>query len=117
MTDLGTNRELARTDLPDPVEADDVVYDPSFADLRALSEHLETTTEYGSPAYVSDRRSRSADRTKNAVDDAFDEADYELVREAFAYAREHETVCLDRRVGRHPDRPGLGQTARTGPRG
>ena len=103
MTDLGMNRQFVTTDFPDPVEADNVAYEPTMAELRAFSEHLETTTEYGSPSYVSEQRSRSADRTKNAVDDEFDEDDHQLVRDAVEYAHEEEMVCLDRRVGRHPD--------------
>ena len=89
--------------LPDPAEADNVVYDPPLDRLREFSRELETTTEFGSPAYVSDFRSRCADLTKNAVDDAFDAADHALVESALEYAREHEMVCLDRRLGRHPD--------------
>jgi len=88
--------------LPDP-GASNVVFDPSMADLRSFSAHLETTTEYGSPAYVSENRSRSADRTKNTVDDRFDESDYDLVHSAIDLAREREVVCLDRQVGRRPD--------------
>ncbi|MFB6171499.1 MAG: phosphoenolpyruvate carboxykinase (ATP) [Haloarculaceae archaeon] len=89
--------------LPDPVEADNVVYDPSFDRLREFSSHLETTTEFGSPAYVSEQRSRCADRTKNAVDHQFGPADEAVLKDAIQYARDHEMVCLDRRMGRHPD--------------
>ena len=97
------NRPLASADFPDPAEADNVVYEPSPAELRAFSEHLETTTEYGSPSYVSEYRSRCADLTENAVDDEFDESDHERLRDAVQYAHDHEMVCLDRRLGRHPD--------------
>jgi len=89
--------------LPDPAEAENVVYDPPPARLRELSRELETTTEFGSPSYVSEFRSRCADRTRNAVDDAFDAADRALVDDALDYAREHEMVCLDLRMGRHPE--------------
>lgn len=97
------NRQLARADLPDPVEAENVAYNPSLEQLRAASEHLETTTEYGSPSYVSEYRSRCAESTRNAIDDEFDESDRELVREAVQYAHDHEMICLDRRLGRDPD--------------
>ncbi|MFB6154530.1 MAG: phosphoenolpyruvate carboxykinase (ATP) [Haloferacaceae archaeon] len=83
--------------------ADDVVYNPSLERLREFSRDLETTTEFGSPAYVSDQRSRSADRTKNAVDDDFDDEDDAYVEAAFERARTSEMVCVDRRMGRHPD--------------
>jgi len=88
--------------LPDPVEAENVVYDPPMDRLREFSRELETTTEFGSPSYVSEFRSRCADLTKNEVDDGFDAADRALVDAALEYARAHEMVCLDRRMGRHP---------------
>ena len=103
--------------LPDPAEAANVVYDPPLDRLRELSRELETTTEFGSPSYVSEFRSRCADRTKNAVDHGagraparggtvgatFDASDRALVDAAIEYAREHEMVCLDLRMGRHAE--------------
>ena len=89
--------------LPDPVGADNVVYDPGEERLRKYSAHLETTTEFGSPAYVSEQRSRSSDRTKNDVDDEFGREEYDRIGDALAYAREHEMLCIDRRIGRHPE--------------
>jgi len=95
--------ETVTHDFPDPRTAENVTYDPSFDELRAFSEHLETTTEYGSPSYVSEFRSRSADRTKNSVDDEFTESDRGLMDAAQDRARESELVCLDRMVGRHDE--------------
>ncbi|WP_232702474.1 phosphoenolpyruvate carboxykinase (ATP) [Halobacterium wangiae] len=95
--------ETVTHEFPDPRTAENVTYDPSLDDLRAFSEHLETTTEYGSPSYVSEFRSRSADRTKNSVDHEFTEADRERLSEAQERAHETELVCLDRMVGRHPE--------------
>jgi phosphoenolpyruvate carboxykinase (ATP) len=103
MSDTGMAIPSSAEALPDPAEAENVVYNPSFERLREFSQHLETTTEFGSAAYVSDQRSRSADETKNAVDDDFGAADYTRVEDALDYAREHEVVCVDRQVGRHPD--------------
>jgi phosphoenolpyruvate carboxykinase (ATP) len=103
MSDLGMSSPALETALPNPVEADNVIYNPSLDRLREFSRDLETTTEFGSPAYVSEHRSRNADRTKNAVDDEFDAADYARVEDAVAYAKDHEMVCLDRQMGRHPD--------------
>ncbi|WP_135828693.1 phosphoenolpyruvate carboxykinase (ATP) [Halorussus halobius] len=103
MSESGTTAQPPSTDPPDPVEAENVEHDPSPERLRELSAHLETTTEFGSPSYVSDQRSRNADRTKNAVDDGFDATDYARVEEAFARAADREMVCVDRRMGRHPD--------------
>jgi phosphoenolpyruvate carboxykinase (ATP) len=92
-----------RTDLPDPRTAPNVTYDPSLSALREASAHLETTTEYGSPSYVSEYRSRSAARTKTTVDDEFASADYRVVADAVDRIGEGEWLCLDRRMGRHED--------------
>jgi phosphoenolpyruvate carboxykinase (ATP) len=103
MSDLGMTARSVRRSLPDPHHSDNVVYNPSLARLREFSTPLETTTEFGSPSYVSDQRSRSADRTKNAVDGEFTAADYRHVETAVAAASEGETICLDRAMGRHDD--------------
>ncbi len=103
MTDLGMTRHSVRRALPDPRSSDNVVYNPSLARLREFSTALETTTEFGSPSYVSDDRSRCADRTRNAVDHDFGPDDYEYVETAVAAAGETEMVCLDRAMGRHDD--------------
>ena len=89
--------------LSDPADAPNVVYNPPLDRLREFSRGLETTTEFGSPSYVSEFRSRCADQTRNAVDDTFGTADRTLVDDALEYAREHEMVCLDLRMGRHPE--------------
>ncbi|MDL5361261.1 phosphoenolpyruvate carboxykinase (ATP) [Halalkalicoccus sp. NIPERK01] len=100
---VGTIRSVdPRSSFPDPT-AGTVTYGPSLEELREFSKPLETTTEYGSPAYVSEFRSRSADRTKNAIDDAFTEDDWRLVHRALERAETTELVCLDRMVGRHPE--------------
>jgi len=98
MSDISVTDPL--TALPDPVEAENVRYEPSLERLRELSSEFGTTTEFGSPAYVSEQRSRCADRTKNAVDDEFGDEDYAYVESAAEYALDHDMVCLDRRVGR-----------------
>lgn len=90
------------SEFPDPA-SETVLYEPSFEELRAFSKPLETTTEYGSPSYVSEFRSRSSERTKNALDDAFTGEDWELIDRALSTAETTELVCLDRMVGRHPD--------------
>lgn len=91
-----------RLGLPDPRVDDDVEYAPSDSRLRELSSDLETTTEFGSPSYVSEYRSRCADLTKNTVDDDFTDEDHEVVDEAIDAARTEEMVCLDLRMGGHP---------------
>lgn len=103
MSESGMSVQSLETALPDPAVADDVVYNPPMEQLREFSNHLETTTEFGSPSYVSDERSRNADRTKNAVDDDFGADDFARVEEAFEMARTREMVCVDRQMGRHED--------------
>ena len=88
---------------PDPAESDNVRYNPTMEALRSFSADAEITTEYGSPCYVSDQRSRSADRTRNTVDDELAPDDPAHVERAHRVLREEEFVCLDRRLGRHPD--------------
>ena len=92
-----------RPSIPDPVNASNVLYNPSMDRLRAFSGHLETTTEYGSPSYVSEYRSRSSDRTRNAIDHEFTADDREYVDQAIDALQTTDLVCLDRQVGRHPD--------------
>jgi phosphoenolpyruvate carboxykinase (ATP) len=90
---------------PNPVTAPNITYNPSFEELRAASVAMETTTEFDSPSYVSEFRSRSSDRTKNATDDEFTAADYEVVKTARAHVVDeaNELFCIDRKVGRHPE--------------
>ena len=90
-------------ELPDPETADNVVYNPTLDELRALASHDETTTEYGSPSYVSDQKSRSADQTKNLVDHEFADEDWDAIEDALDGSEDRDLVCLDRVVGRHPD--------------
>jgi len=100
MSESGMTVQDPASALPDPESAAQVIYNPSLDQLREFSSHLETTTEFGAPAYVSDQRSRSADRTRNAVDHEFDDADYAHVEDAVEFAQEAALVCLDRQMGR-----------------
>jgi phosphoenolpyruvate carboxykinase (ATP) len=103
MSRTGLDRTGLVRGLPDPGTTDSVRYNPSIDELRSFSDHLETTTEYGSPAYVSEYRSRCADRTKNALDDEFTADDWEAVQGAVEAAGDREMLCVDRMVGRHPE--------------
>src|SRR6056297_973147 len=103
MSESGIAVREPATVLPDPETADNVVYNPSFEELRSFSEHLETTTEFGSPSYVSDERSRNADKTKNAIDHDFDDDDLAHFEDAVTFVEENEMVCLDRQMGRHDE--------------
>lgn len=91
------------SDFPSPTETDSVRYDPSIDELRNLAGDAETTTDFGSPSYVSRDRSRKADRTANEIDNSFGAADYEIVSEAIERVTETDVVCLDRQVGRKAD--------------
>jgi len=90
------------TEFPD-TDDPTVRYNPTLAELRELASHDERTTEYGSPRYISEQKSRSADRTKTLVDDEFAEADWEAIEAGLAEAADRDLVCLDRQVGRHPE--------------
>ncbi|WP_302081413.1 phosphoenolpyruvate carboxykinase (ATP) [Salinibaculum rarum] len=90
-------------EFPDPETADNVVYNPTFDELRVFAKHDETTTEYGSPSYISEQKSRSADQTKNLVDDEFTDEDWASIESALDGVGDYEFVCLDRMVGRHPE--------------
>ncbi|ACM57813.1 phosphoenolpyruvate carboxykinase (ATP) [Halorubrum lacusprofundi] len=90
---------------PDPATTDHITYNPSFVELRELSADDEVTTEYGSPSYVSEYRSRSADATANAVDDDFGDADYDVFDRGVEWVNDpnNDVVCVDRVVGRHAE--------------
>jgi len=101
MSQHGLARQSPTETLPDPREASNVTYEPSRATLRELAREVETTTEFGSPSYVSEHRSRNAALTRNAVDDEFDAADYDHVEAAVEAVDDRDLLCLDRRLGRH----------------
>ncbi len=89
-------------EFPDP-DAANVTHNPSVEELRAFARHDETTTEFDSPRYVSEQRSRSADKTKTLADDDFSEDDWDALTAATEVAADTDLICLDRRVGRHPE--------------
>ncbi|THE63449.1 phosphoenolpyruvate carboxykinase (ATP) [Salinadaptatus halalkaliphilus] len=103
MSETGTEARPLVRQLPDPTTASNVRYNPSLEELRELAAHEETTTEFGSPSYVSEFRSRSADRTKNTVDHTFSSRDHDLVDDALERAVDREMVCIDRLMGRHSE--------------
>ena len=103
MSESGFTVREPVTALPDPVEAETVVYNPSLDQLREFSREMETTTEFGSPAYVSDQQSRNADKTRNANDHEFDADDLAYFEDAIEFAGDNEMICLDRQVGRHSE--------------
>lgn len=92
-------------DYPDPETTDHITYNPSLTALREYSTHLETTTDYGAPSYVSQYRSRSVDHTKNAIDDSFDTEDFSVLNRGLEWIQDpdNDVICVDRMVGRHED--------------
>ena len=103
MSETGTEPRSFARQFPDPERAENVRYNPSLSTLRELASPDERTTEFGSPVYVSEYRSRSADRTKNAVDESFTDADDELVRAGIDATSTRAMCCVDRLLGRHPE--------------
>lgn len=101
MSETGLDRTGLVRELPDPGTTDSVLYNPTNDRLREFSAHLETETEYGSPSYVSEYRSRCADRTKNQIDDEFNPEDWSIIEEGVTAVGDREMVCVDRTVGRH----------------
>ncbi|MFW6448179.1 MAG: phosphoenolpyruvate carboxykinase (ATP) [Halobacteriota archaeon] len=87
--------------LPDPQSASNVTHNPDRSRLYELAAPEGERTAFGSIAFRSAVRSRSADQTKNALDDPFDQADEELMRAAFRAVGEREMLCIDRQMGRH----------------
>lgn len=80
-----------------------VIDNPSAAELRQLAHHDEVTTEYGSPAYQSRVRSRSAKLTKNSIDTPFTDSDRQLIKRVLDAIKGHEVLVLDRQMGRDPE--------------
>ena len=108
MSETGIEPSRLVRQLPDPKGTDGIIHDPDDETLRAAATGEETTTEFGSPAYVSEFRSRCAERTKNRVDHDFDAEDWDAIESAIeevaavAEGGDRELFCLDRVVGRHP---------------
>ncbi len=88
-----------------------VIYNPSAAQLREMARHEEKTTCYGSPSYISKVRNRSAKNTyivdngRLGVDQKGiprAEAD-KIVLRVHEYLKGRELICLDKRLGQHPN--------------
>lgn len=90
-------------EFPDPQQHDNIVYNPSFDELREFSRELETTTRFGSPAYISADRSRNYEKTKNNVEDEITAGDREHLQQALTFLRENEVICVDRQLGRRKE--------------
>ncbi len=73
-----------------------ILDNPSEAVLRELAHHDERTTEFGSPAYVTQVRARSAKFTRNTVDREVTPQDLETIRQVRDFLRDKELVRVDR---------------------
>tara|TARA_A100001037_G_scaffold306756_1_gene355046 strand:+ start:15518 stop:17005 length:1488 start_codon:yes stop_codon:yes gene_type:complete len=83
-------------------DASNIIYNPTFDELREFSKELEQNTEYSSPNYVSEIKSRSSSKTKNNVDDEFEGDDQKHISSALERVFTEPFVCIDRKMGRHP---------------
>ncbi len=82
-----------------PPRARRILDNPGREELRELAGEDERTTEFGSAAYVSEHRARSAADTRTTVDDEVTEEDLERIEEARRFLEDRELICVDRRMG------------------
>ena len=76
-----------------------VIENPSREELRELAAHHESTTEYGSAAFVTEARSRTAEATRTTVDGEVTEEDLDTVDRVHEYLEDAELIRLDRKIG------------------
>lgn len=79
-----------------PPEARSIEANPGRERLRELARHDEKTTEYGSAAYVTEVRARSAKDTRTTVDGQITDADLETIREVREYLKDKALIQVDR---------------------
>jgi phosphoenolpyruvate carboxykinase (ATP) len=93
--------QTARTIFEDAQKRGCLIRDPDEARLRALAlaEPEVTATKYGSLAVDSEPTSRAARFTKNNVDTAFGQPEYELLEQAKRSLRGQQIVSMDVQVG------------------
>lgn len=75
---------------------------PPAEELRALARPEERTTAYGAPSYVTRFRSRSANFTKNTLEDPITDADLRAVEAVIETFPRREWIQLDRWIGEDP---------------
>lgn len=105
-----TKAPIQPADLPDPEETETVLYNPNRRQLLKYASDQEQPTEYGSPSYISEFKSRSADRTWNTVDHRSpatpdetpaltDDQCHAIADDVQEYLEQEELVCVDVAVG------------------
>jgi len=72
---------------------------PDEKTMRELASKDETTTEFGSPSYVTEYRSRSAAFTRNTVEQTITAEDLQKIEEAKAFLKKTRIIQLDRYLG------------------
>ncbi len=82
-----------------PPKCRGILGNPDRATLREMARADETTTEYGSPSYITQHRSRSADKTRNSVDGELTDADRATIQQAKEFLEERELIRIDRCMG------------------
>ncbi|MFZ5647020.1 MAG: phosphoenolpyruvate carboxykinase (ATP) [Bacillota bacterium] len=95
-----------------PVEAGEMLINPTYDRLRELASHEEITTVYGSPGYISGVRNRSAkftyiveDGTPLGLDQQgiSPESARTIADRVYDYLKGAEVIRIDRQMGRHSD--------------
>ncbi len=90
-------RELFREGL----KLGEVLENPSAEELRELARGEELTTEFGSPAYITKVRSRSAKFTQIVYEEPTPEQ-AELIERVQAYLKGRKVIRVDRTMCQHP---------------
>ena len=84
-----------------------VIVNPTRRELRDLSNHMETTTEFKSASYVSEVRNRSAKNTYivDEIETGVDQMEItkakadEIAAKVFEYINDKEMIRVDRKMG------------------
>lgn len=87
------------TTLTTPLE---IIKNQSRAQLRELAKKDEILTEYGSAAYISKLKSRSADHTRTTVDKQITAEDRQMIREVQEYLKTQTVIEVDRQMCQGP---------------
>lgn len=82
--------------------AGEVIKDNVREELRAMAKGDEKTTEYGSAAYVSKLKSRSAAFTRTVVDGQVTDEDRRILKQVQDYLKTQEIIEVDRQMCQGP---------------
>jgi len=82
-----------------PPKCRGILDNPDRDKLRDLARPDERTTEYGSPAFVTQHRARSAESTRTTVDGQVTEEDLRTIERAKEFLAGRELIRVDRCMG------------------